>query len=210
VPSDGFELEAPPFSPDQIASGTLVLLCTILLVASLVATPTLGLPNALTASDHFSLSIRTNPPYNTYSGTDTIVIEGTVSPPPSVASNVTISIKNPNGALVATALAAVVPGPFGGSYSHAFSAGASCLWASGTYHVMGLWSNPIGAAVAGANTTFDYVSTATCASTTTTTPEFGATATFFVALVAMAAAAVFMGRLLPSTKGNSAEFEAHK
>ena len=188
----------------RIVSETTVALCLLLLIPSLVATPIVALPSPLTASDHFALSISTEPPYSSYSGADPIVIGGTLSPPPSTNSNVTITISNPNGALVASAFAPVSYGPSGGSYSHTFLAGGSCQWTSGTYGVTGFWSNPIGAAIAEAKVNFTYFSAnAPCpSSTTTSTPEFGSQALLVVTAVAMLATAFLVRRVLPPTKAN--------
>jgi hypothetical protein len=67
-----------------------------------------------------------------------MVVSGSVSPPPTAPSNVTITIAGPQGVVV-TATAAVSLA--NGSYSYqVVTGGSSSGWVTGTYTVRGDWS----------------------------------------------------------------------
>jgi hypothetical protein len=82
-----------------------------------------------------AMSIETDRP--AYTSGESMLISGSVSPPPSAPSNVTITITGPQG-VVAVATSAV--STTNGSYSYHLVTGGSSGWVSGTYTVMGVWS----------------------------------------------------------------------
>lgn len=90
----------------------------------------------VSTSSGYQMSIETDS--SAYAIGDEMYIGGGVSPPPAGASNVTITITGPQGA-VAVATSAV--SATNGSYSyHLVTGGSGNDWVSGTYTVRGDWT----------------------------------------------------------------------
>lgn len=81
-------------------------------------------------STAFQLSVGVDRPE--YTGNESILVSGRVSPPPNSPSNATLIITSPGGA-VATATSQV--STVNGSYSYRFVTGGTSGWVSGTYTV---------------------------------------------------------------------------
>ncbi len=121
-----------------------------LLLVSLLAVALALVPAAAFAQSSYTVTVTTNMP--SYTTGQTIVVSGTVTPVPTVASDATISIYNPNGALVD-----IYPAPVStstGTYSHSFVAGGTSQWIAGVYTVNVTWG--AGTSVAKATTTFKF------------------------------------------------------
>jgi len=89
-----------------------------------------------------------------YSGSQSYTISGTVSPTPTQADNVVISVTNPTGQVVDADLATVSLTT--GAFSYSTAVGGSTYWTSGTYTISA--SDDFGAT---GTTTFSYTSSST-------------------------------------------------
>lgn len=83
----------------------------------------------------YSVSLQTD--RSSYSGTQPIVVTGTVSPPPGEGTAVIISITDPTGALADVYEA--VPDPATGAFSYTSHPGGNPAWTSGTFTVNATW-----------------------------------------------------------------------
>lgn len=140
------------------------------------------------AAATFSMTLETG--QAAYSGTEAIVIEGKISPPPGANTVVVIEITNFTGGIADVDEA--IPDPATGVFNYTSHPGASPAWTTGTFNVNATWSGD-GATVSQV-TMFDYVAPAssTSASRSTSTsaaPEFptGALAALFLFAAGMAA-----------------------
>jgi hypothetical protein len=93
-------------------------------------TTTTSTSSSANSTTAFQLSVGVN--NSAYSGNESMLVSGSVSPPPNAPSNVTVIITSPVG-VVATATSQV--STVNGSYSHAFVTGGTPGWVSGTYTV---------------------------------------------------------------------------
>jgi len=130
----------------------LVLVLVLLTVASFAAP-------ALAAS--YSVTVRTNSP--SYTGSQKIIINGTVSPTPGPNTAVVLTTTSPGGAVVDYQEDPVNPST--GAYNGSIVAGGTATWIAGTYLVNATWGGSSGSA--SQTTTFQYSPIGT--STTTTT-----------------------------------------
>lgn len=124
-------------------------LVLILIAAALFVAP------ALAAS--YTLTVQTNSP--SYSGSQHIMINGTVSPSPGPNIAVVLTTKNPDGTAVDVQEDQVNPST--GAYNGSIVAGGTANWISGEYVVNATWGNNSG------STTFQYSPIATPMTTTT-------------------------------------------
>jgi len=114
----------------------------------------------------YGLSIQVD--RTSYTANAQIVVNGSVSPPPSAITNVAITVKNPVGAVVAVASSPVSTST--GSYSSGLATGSlSCGWITGTYMVIGVW-NSLGQ-TANATTNFTFAQPTGQGTATTTSPS---------------------------------------
>jgi hypothetical protein len=128
------------------------------LVLILFAVASFAAP-ALAAS--YSLTVQTNSP--SYSGSQHIMINGTVSPGPGPNTAVVLTTTNPSGTVVDFQSDPVNPST--GVYNGSIVAGGTVNWISGEYTVKAVWGSNSGSA--SQTTTFQYSPTATTATTTT-------------------------------------------
>ncbi|MDA4131920.1 MAG: hypothetical protein OK454_02165, partial [Thaumarchaeota archaeon] len=135
------------------------------LVLVLFAVASFAVP-ALAAS--YSLTIQTNSP--SYTGSQKIMINGTVSPSPGPDTAVVLTTTNPGGTVVDYQEDAVNLST--GAYNGSIVAGGTANWISGQYTVKATWGSNSGSAAQ--NTTFQYSPSAT----TTTTAVSCAPASF--------------------------------
>jgi len=165
----------------------------------LVAIPGLSAPPSSSSTSGSTLTIHTNQPQ--YIGNATIIVSGTVSPVPSIPSNVTISITNPANQVIVT-MSSFVSNVTGG-YSSNIQAGCPYTdWFSGNYQVMGVWQSsgqstnatmsfqylvPVGG---GGGQAYHCASSSSSSTTTANAPEFGTQVLSLVAFVSVAAAAL--------------------
>jgi hypothetical protein len=118
----------------------------------------------------YSITVQTDMP--SYTGSQPIIISGTVTPATGTANTaVILIIKNPIGTEVDIREANVTATT--GAYTSPGVAGGSSSWTSGTYSVNATWGGPGGAA--SQITTFAYSPTATSSTTTTTTTTTSST-----------------------------------
>jgi len=103
------------------------------------------------------------PGQSSYSDSNTISISGTVSPTPSVASNVVLTITNPSGAIVDVSSNPVSTTT--GTYSYAVVAGGTPSWTAGTYTIKAVWG--ASGQSASATATFTYTPSSTTAAAVT-------------------------------------------
>lgn len=83
----------------------------------------------------FTVSVQTD--RRTYTGTEQILINGTVKPPPGTNTGVIVVISNPAGATVDVQDDAV--GPTNGTFSQDTVAGGTSAWVAGVYLVNATW-----------------------------------------------------------------------
>jgi hypothetical protein len=81
------------------------------------------------------MSIRTDRP--AYTSGESMVVSGSVSPPPGAPSNVTITITGPQGVVVVATSAVSTTN---GSYSYRLVTGGAGGWVTGTYSIRGVWT----------------------------------------------------------------------
>jgi len=124
---------------------TIRTIATVLLAAFMV----LG-PLAASAAGA-TMTLTTDKP--TYSGSQAITISGTISPTPSVASNVVLTTTGPMGAVD---INSVPVSTSTGAFTYTYTAGGNAGWVSGTYTVNGTW----GASGNTATTTTTFIYTA--------------------------------------------------
>ncbi|MDA4116743.1 MAG: hypothetical protein OK455_00165 [Thaumarchaeota archaeon] len=118
----------------------------------------------------YTITVQTDMP--SYTGSQPIIISGTVTPATGTANTaVILIIKNPIGTEVDIREANVTAST--GAYTSLGVAGGSSSWTSGTYSVNATWGGPGGAA--SQITTFTYSPTATTSTTTTTTTTTSST-----------------------------------
>jgi hypothetical protein len=158
---------------------TIRTIATVILAAFMVLGPVAAYAAGAT------MTISTSSP--TYSGSQAITITGTITPAPSIASNVVITTIGPMGAVDITSQ----PVNIGtGTFSYTFTAGGSAGWTSGTYTVNGTWGASGNTATK--TTTFIYSAgpitgpTVTTTTTVTTTSISTTTVTTAVATVTIA------------------------
>jgi len=128
------------------------------LVLTLFAVALFAAP-ALAAS--YSLTVQTNSP--SYTGSQQIMISGTVSPSPGPATAVVLTTTNPSGTVVDYQEDAVNPST--GAYNGSIVAGGTVNWISGEYTLKAVWGSSSGSATQ--TSAFQYSATATTATTTT-------------------------------------------
>jgi hypothetical protein len=159
----------------------------LLFFLSLASVPLVSNGAFAAASSPYVVTIQTN--RNAYVGgqNQTIVINGTISPALLSASNLTITITNPERALVAN-MSLTLP-RLATTYSYSFvPSSLECGWITGTYNVT---ATLVGSTRS--STTFSYAhgapaatasntSSITC-TTTANTPEFGNQALLLVMLI---------------------------
>src|SRR5580658_589965 len=107
---------------------TIRAIATLLLAAFMVLGPLAA--HAATST----MTLQTNAP--TYSGQATIIITGTISPAPTIASSVVITTRGPVGA-VDIGTAAVATGT--GAFTYSLVSGGSATWVTGAFTVNGTW-----------------------------------------------------------------------
>src|SRR5271169_5973957 len=117
-------------------------IATVILAAFLVLGP-------LAASGASAMTITTNS--QTYSGQADITISGTVTPTPTVASNVVVTTKGPMGAVD---IGSTPVSTTTGAFSYSIVSGGNAAWVSGQYTVNGTWGASGNTATA--TTTFAY------------------------------------------------------
>ncbi|MDV3277990.1 MAG: hypothetical protein LYZ69_05925 [Nitrososphaerales archaeon] len=116
----------------------------------------------------YAITVQTDA--SSYSGAQTLLASGAVSPPPGPGTAVALKILNPSGTLAAIGSAPVNGST--GSYQHSFVLGGSTNWVAGTYTVNATWGNSATGPAISKTTTFAYspsVSTTTSSTTTSST-----------------------------------------
>lgn len=116
---------------------------------------------ALAAS--YSLTVQTNSP--SYTGSQKIIINGTVSPSPGPNTAVVLTTTSPGGAVVDFQEDPVNPST--GAYNGSIVAGGTATWIAGRYLVNATWGSSSGST--SQTTVFQYSPIATSTPTTTTT-----------------------------------------
>jgi ActR/RegA family two-component response regulator len=143
---------------------TIRTIATIMLAAFLV----LGPVAALAATS--TMTIGTNSA--SYSGMADVTVSGTISPAPTIASNVVITTTGPVGAVDIES----VPVATGtGTFTYTLVTGGNANWVSGTYTVNGTWGAQ--GNTASKTTTFAYTATGTGSGSTTTVTVASTTTT---------------------------------
>ena len=147
---------------------TIRTIATVILAAFLVLGP------AVVYGAGATMTISTNAPPGGFSGQASITISGTITPVPTIASNVVITTKGPMGAVDINSVPVSMAD---GSFTYTFVAGGSAAWVSGQYTVNGTWGAQGNTATQ--TTTFAYtsggvgVTTVTVTTTSTTTTTIG-------------------------------------
>jgi len=148
---------------------TIRTIATVILAAFLVLGP-------LAAFGASAMTISTNVPPGGYSGQADITISGTITPTPTVASNVIITTR---GSMGAVDIGSTPVSTSTGAFTYTLVSGGNAAWVSGQYTVNGTWGAQ--GSTATATTTFAYTSngigggvvTVTVTSTSTTTTTIG-------------------------------------
>src|SRR2546425_3826865 len=147
----------------DLRAGNSVRIVAIVLALAIVASAAILSARAVT-----TVSVMTDKP--SYSGSDTIMITGTITPAPQPnATSAFVTVMNPNGKVVAPSPAQVGNN---GKFHYTFGAGGTSNWISGTYTVNASWSGSVDTKPIWKTTTFAYsplASTTTTSTTTTTT-----------------------------------------
>jgi flagellin-like hook-associated protein FlgL len=136
---------------------TIRTLATIMIAAFLVFGPLA----AFGATSTMTLS--TNAPSSGVSGQTTVTVSGTITPAPTVASNVVLTTRGPNGA-ADIGSTPVTTGT--GTFSYSLVTGGNAAWVSGTFTVNGTWGASGNTAVG--TTSFLYTATGGNTGSTTT------------------------------------------
>jgi trimeric autotransporter adhesin len=136
---------------------TIRAIATILLAAFMVLGPLAAHAAAST------MTLQTNAP--TYSGQATIIITGTISPAPTIASSVVITTRGPVGA-VDIGTAAVATGT--GAFTYSLVSGGSATWVTGAFTVNGTWGAQGNTATMTASFLYSAASGSSSSSTTVT------------------------------------------
>jgi hypothetical protein len=112
-------------------------------------------PGASSVITVWQLTAATNKHH--YSGSETLTVSGTVSPPPGNGTEVRIKVKNPEGTLVLIGKTYVNEN---GYYSLWFVLGGNQVhgWITGTYNVIATWQDSSTSPVVKATTHFKYSS----------------------------------------------------
>src|SRR3989449_7033090 len=144
----------------DLRAGKSVRIVGIVLAFAIVASAAiLGVRAATT------VSVTTDKP--SYSGSDTIMITGTITPAPQPnATSAFVTVINPNGKPVAPSPANVGNN---GAFHYTFAAGGTSNWISGTYTVNASWSGSVSMKPIWKTTTFTYAPVASTTTTSTTT-----------------------------------------
>ncbi len=127
---------------------TIRTIATVILAAVMVLGPVAAYAAGAT------MTIQTNAPPGGFSGQATITISGTITPTPTVASNVVITTK---GSMGAVDINSVPVSTSTGAFTYTLVAGGNAAWVSGQYTVNGTW----GASGNTATATATFVYTAT-------------------------------------------------
>lgn len=115
------------------------------------------------AATTYTVSLQTDAA--SYSGSQPIVISGTVSPAPGANTGIIISITNSQGALAD--IDEVIPGQSTGAFSFTSHPGGNSAWISGTFSVNATWGGD--GETASSVVTFTYSATATTSTTSSST-----------------------------------------
>ncbi|MDG6982738.1 MAG: hypothetical protein JRM74_04715 [Nitrososphaerota archaeon] len=113
----------------------------------------------------YTLTTATNS--SLYSGSQTIGVDGSVTPAPPSGTSVSLDVFNPQGTQVRATTAAVNSA---GQYNTSFAAGGS-NWVSGTYVLKATWSPSLTGTVITATTTFQYLPTLVTTTSVSCSPD---------------------------------------
>src|SRR2546426_11305666 len=145
----------------DLRAGNSVRIVAIVLAFAIVASAAI-----LSARAATTVSVMTDKP--SYSGSDTIMITGTITPaPPPNATSAFVTVMNPNGKVVAPSPAQVGNN---GKFHYTFGAGGTSNWISGTYTVNASWSGSVNTKPIWSTTTFIYAPPTGTKTPPTTTP----------------------------------------